>query len=1001
MPFERIDNASHIKNVADKNIVFIYEQGQFLELFHFCQTLHKTPPKSFMLVTENAYAVTEQDKVNPYHTMAASFWKSFSQELNLAQNYLVDIKIGSNLMDALKQIWAASTKDKQFAVREQLYRLLIKRKKIPALQTRGELLFNPEACYLITGGTGELAAVLIEYLRLRGVKQIAITSSTPLSASVEAIKEKAHSQGVLIKHYQADAGNYQQMEMVIKDMVRTSPLKGVFHLAGVIKDGLVVNLTTEEVEKVLHAKMEGALILHQLTINLPLDMFVMFSSSASFLGAKGQANYAAANGFLDGLAHLRSQQGMPRTIAINWGPFADLGMTKKLTQGIRQQGFISLEKEDIDVLDVLLSSSWAQIAPCPMNWDIYCKYSPQRELQGLTSQPIKQNQHFLNALRDRSKEERVSILCKALSGITAQVLALDNPELISANTDLFSLGLDSLMALEIRNRIHDQLQCPALSLSIEYFINEPTVEKIALKIAEALDSHWQTTSSAPSSIVVEEKIALCDFQYIFWALNKRSQGFNIGMQLQIQGPLNKDYVVQAFELVIQQNATFWLDFNDDLPVQKYKKEGQFQLHYHDISLNYEAYDLNNEFIHNIRTHISLSLQPLIRVYLYKINNNLHELHLVIPHIIVDDSSCEIVFSEFKKNYAALFLGKPLVMDSKEGYLSYVRHNNQHHEKDLAAKIAFWQTYNKNFAMLNLGLKNHLPDAAKPEKHLLHFSIDRDLVENFITWHQSKNINVSTGLIAATQLVFYKLSHQNKIPIILIHNGREGSQFKSVVGLFSEYKRINITLNNEEKFMDCIHAIEEQLSTTAPFQKCSHFIKDQGLKGSRLSLSQKSTYWLNKALYRNRFTGSKLNKKISDYYLAYLSRIEATQKIIALKNKLNNLLNWNLRLLKPQRLRVLLSVTPSFFAKERESMSFANLNYHFPTHFGCMERPIGNRTLWVYFSRDQHGDYQLSINGPLTVACKEEIALELSQIMAKLLQHEALPIAQLINGDHPL
>ena len=91
-------------------------------------------------------------------------------------------------------------------------------------------------------------------------------------------------------------------------------------------------------------------------------------------------------------------------------------------------------------------------------------------------------------------------------------------------------------------------------------------------------------------------------------------------------------------------------------------------------------------------------------------------------------------------------------------------------------------------------------------------------EQFIEWHKTKNINVSTGLIAACQIVFYKMSHQKKIPFILIHSGREGSQYKSIVGLFSEYKRINITLNEDDKFIDLINSIEEQLIKNSPLSK---------------------------------------------------------------------------------------------------------------------------------------------------------------------------------------
>ncbi|WP_240489605.1 ketoreductase domain-containing protein, partial [Legionella parisiensis] len=114
--------------------------------------------------------------------------------------------------------------------------------------------------------------------------------------------ESARKKQVYITHHACDASNMQGMGHLIKDIEESAhPLRGVFHLAGVIRNELLVNLSDKEVQEVLQAKMDSALILHQLTKNLHLDWFVLFSSAASVLGSRRQANYVAANGFLDGL----------------------------------------------------------------------------------------------------------------------------------------------------------------------------------------------------------------------------------------------------------------------------------------------------------------------------------------------------------------------------------------------------------------------------------------------------------------------------------------------------------------------------------------------------------------------------------------------------------------------------------------------------------------------------------------------------------------------------
>ena len=1002
LPYQLVPELNKIESIADKNILFMYEQGQFDALFHACKTLFKACPERFILVTENAYAIHDNDTVNPYHTMASSFWKSFRNELDFNNNYTVDLDTHSTLIDALQLIFNSRGLENQFAVREAIHVPRLAKKQLPIPQRSLETIFDSHASYLIVGGTGGLAKPLINYLIERNVKHIVLISRSECSIDTKALMERAAQKHVYIQHHAADASHYKQMDAIIA-MIEKSPhpLKGVFHLAGVIQDGLIVNLTDENMQQVLRAKMESALMLHQLTQHIPLEQFVLFSSSASLLGGRGQSNYAAANGFLDGLAHLRHHHGLP-ALAINWGPFHTVGMAAPLTKALQQYGFISLDTDSIDMMDVLLESKLTQISPCPMDWDMYFKYSPKQiELSALVTHPLPPKSHFLNFLRQHSKEARVTLLSQVLCEITADVLVLDPLEKITANDNLFSLGLDSLMSLEIRHRIHDKLQEKALSISIEYFIHDPSIDKIARAIADELQVFFDNTkdNQLPENVTAKD-VALCDFQFLFWIRNHLGYSSNVGMQLRIHGQLNRDYVFQAFDLVVKQNSVFWLNFHKDGLIQTLNRRGQFNLIYKDISLHDEANTLNDAFKINIMHFIPLTDQPLIRVYLYKINHDLHELHLVIPHIIVDDVSCAITLSQFKASYTALMLGKKWVqMPEKASFLNYVQHNNRHYEKNLPAKIEFWKAYNKDVQMLYFGSENHVPDAtAYQPKHLFHYTIAPSLMDAFIDWHKANNLNISNGLIAACQLVFRNISGQKKFPITLIHSGREGSAYKSVVGLFAEYKRINIGVNNDDTLIDCIQSIEGELLKTASYQKCSHLIKDKGFKGARGSIGQYLSAALNKRFLTKYFKNSQLNARLIDYYLAFFSQSVAHKKRVIIKHKLNQLLNGNSALQAPDRLSVLISITPSFFVREPEDMHFANLDYTFSSHFGCLDRPIGNQALWIYFTKNQKGEYQLSINGPLTTACKDYISAEFNHIISTFLGSAKHKITDLITAD---
>ncbi|ARM34745.1 SDR family NAD(P)-dependent oxidoreductase [Legionella longbeachae] len=995
--YQFIDNLNEIKNIENKNIVFLYHQDQFNALFHCCQKLFKLRPNSFILVTENAYAIHDKDKVNPYHTMASSFWKSFSNELELSKNYIVDLDAKSNLSTILSILYSTSNSENQFAVRDSIYIPRLKKMQLPTNLTQDEMSFKSDASYLITGGTGGLARLLMEYLMQRGAQHIIITSRSECPNPIKELMNRARKKNIFIHHYQADASNYQQMATIIAEIEQGSyPLQGVFHLAGRVQDGLLINLSDEEMQPVLSAKMDSALILHQLTQEIPLDFFVLFSSSASLLGARGQANYVAANGFLDGLAYLRQQQGLP-AIAINWGPFNAIGMTANLSQAIQQRGFTSLEKSSIDILDVLLKSQLAQIAVCPINWEIYFKFLPK---QAWLADLVKNNpvdQHFLNALRQHTQEESMALLGQALREIVADVLALDTIEQIKIDDGLFSLGLDSLMAIEIRNRIHDKLQCPTLNLSIEYFINKPTIRKIAKSIVDELQDFFNFNYKTEHPFIEtppQEEVPLCDFQYVFWVLNKRDYPYNIGTQLQIQGKLNKEYVAQAFDFVVKRNSAFWLSFNKEEPIQVLKRQGQFALIYKDVSLENEPKELSQEFQKNMLRAIPLCEQPLIRVYLYKINSDLHELHIVIPHIIVDGPSCDLVLSQFKTCYDLLAQGEGISIDpERDSFLNYVKKNNSLYEKNLKEKIDFWRDYNKAFKMLYLG-PQYFMSTASQKKYLFHYPIDSRRAEQFIEWHKTKNMNVSTGLIAVCHIAFYKLSRQKNVPFIQIHSGREGSQYNSIVGLFSEYKKINSALREEYRFIDFIKAIDEQQLKAAPYQKCSHVIKNNEFQGAGLAMAHYLRYKWNKFWLAKQFKKSKLDSKLIDIYLKYLSWAEVIDYSTAIKLKWNKLFKTNIPLQKTERLRVLINITPSFFGKPIQDFDVSPLKYQYANHFSSEDRPTNSHVLWILFSKNQKGEYLFSINGPLTTQAKDLIAAEFNQIIAKLLENDKYTIADL-------
>ena len=153
------------------------------------------------------------------------------------------------------------------------------------------------------------------------------------------------------------------------------PLRGIVHAAGVLDDGPLVQQEWDRFAEVMAPKVQGAWELHAATEDLPLDFFVLFSSVASLLGSAGQGNYAAANAFLDGLAHYRRAQGL-QALSINWGPWAEVGMAAALEERTRQRqterGFHFIEPtQGTRALGEVLERSYPQLAVLPLDWPRY------------------------------------------------------------------------------------------------------------------------------------------------------------------------------------------------------------------------------------------------------------------------------------------------------------------------------------------------------------------------------------------------------------------------------------------------------------------------------------------------------------------------------------------------------------------------------------------------------------------------------------------------------
>jgi acyl transferase domain-containing protein/acyl carrier protein len=351
-----------------------------------------------------------------------------------------------------------------------------------------------DATYVITGGLGALGVTMAAALVEAGARHLVLIGRRPPGAGARPAITALEQQGAHVRVISGDVSAPAEIERILNDVRRDMPpLRGVIHAAGILSDATVLETTAEGIAAVMDPKAAGAWALHRATVSDPLDFFVLFSSASALLGLPGQASYAAANAFLDGLARHRRQLGQP-AISIAWGPWAETGLAaarKDRGERLAGQGLGSLSvAQGVEAFRRVLGRDRAYVAVMDFDPQIWCERQPGasarlfERVQAISPQPAAgwSGNEILRTLRETPAGGRPTMLVEHLRGRVARILRLE-PADVPAETPLKSLGLDSLMALELRNRLEADL---GLRLSATLVWSHPTISALATHFIEVL-----------------------------------------------------------------------------------------------------------------------------------------------------------------------------------------------------------------------------------------------------------------------------------------------------------------------------------------------------------------------------------------------------------------------------------------------------------------------------------------------------------------------------------
>jgi acyl transferase domain-containing protein/acyl carrier protein len=421
-------------------------------------------------LTEGAISTAEGEDANP---VAAALWGLLrtAQAEHPGRFALLDVDSGAQVPPArLDAALAAGGEQPQLALREGVT-LIPRLARVDAGEAKeGGEPFDPRATVLITGGLGGLGAVIARHLvGERGVRRLILVGrSGPEAPGAGELATALRELGAeTVRVESCDVADREQLRALLDSIPAAHPLGAVLHSAAVLDDGVLESLDRERLTRVLAPKAEGAWNLHELTRELELSRFVVFSSLAGLLGAPGQANYAAANAFLDALAAHRRAAGLPAT-SIAWGALDTAGnlvddeRAELVVKQVRRRlGVVPMSRQRaVEMFDAALAADRPLLAPVELDAAALRAQAAEGALPALLSDlvrgPARSSRERVSLARRLAEvpaDEHEAVVLELVRDHAAAVLGHASAEAIEPDRPFQELGFDSLAAVELRNRL--------------------------------------------------------------------------------------------------------------------------------------------------------------------------------------------------------------------------------------------------------------------------------------------------------------------------------------------------------------------------------------------------------------------------------------------------------------------------------------------------------------------------------------------------------------------
>ena len=505
-------------SAAIKTVIFVAAEWQLEEISAGCQQFsgviqaliqHDVDGLRLVLVTHNCQSLSNNN-INIAHAPLWGMAASLKHEQPQLSVLRLDLDQEQALQATADYILSQDDGETQLARRQGLYyapALAV----VPFVDSPNKMTLSANSVQVVIGGHGGLGLRLVQWLVDCGAQKIVVAGRNDPTEKSQAVLGALAEQGVQVEIVKCDVTLLAEVKQLINCARQHGDIQSVFHLAGTRDDGFIQNLDEASFNKVLHPKLLGAWNLHQALSDCSPEFVVFFSSVASVFGSAGQAAYAAGNAALDVLAHYRRQQGLA-ALSINWGPWSDVGMAAKMDEQHKKrliaQGYQTITPADgLSALAFAMrnAAQYSQLVVAPIEPKRISQLAGQRGLlrdiagaheqsQSISEKP--QQPVLVTELTSMTTPQRKKRVEQYLLKLVKDMLQVDLAQQLDVDKGLFDLGMDSLTAVEVKDRLARDTGCKLRStLAFDY----PTIRRMAAYLVETLFADSMQQQLEPES----------------------------------------------------------------------------------------------------------------------------------------------------------------------------------------------------------------------------------------------------------------------------------------------------------------------------------------------------------------------------------------------------------------------------------------------------------------------------------------------------------------------